>query len=90
LVLGNWRAFSQLQFSILDEIGFYAEGVTFQSPGSRLAAHPGIQLGREFYPEGVAQPIGATPSGQMSVGPPTQGGAASPLTLALWNETPAG
>ena len=45
------------------ETGFYAEGVTFQSPGSRLAAHPGSIGQKNNYPEGVAQRIGATPSG---------------------------
>ena len=63
--------------------GFYAEGVTFQSPGSRRSRAPWVTEIYTIYPEGVGQnrsnPFGV----HLTKLTLTQGGAAAPLTLGF-------
>src|SRR5688500_14838618 len=65
-------------------VGFYAEGVTFHSPGSRRSRAPW-----EHEPAKVSTPKGLHNRsvqplrGRRFVDPLTQGGAASPLTLGF-------
>jgi hypothetical protein len=64
---------------------FYAEGVIFQSPGSRLAAHPGgaIPQSNVFTLKALHNIVVQPLRGRCLFELYTQGGAAAPLTLGF-------